>query len=161
MNLLRPETAKLIETCTFRPLTQDDRVLIDAFFDQMGGESRAFFNRGDGNRKTAHDYIEGRRPDSEYYVLEKDNKVIGLVFLWEVDKGVPTLGIAVHEAYKGLGLGRFLITRMIDRAKALNRGGIQLTTGIANIRGQSLYSRMGFEFLGTHKTGEFMYLLQL
>ena len=86
--------------------------------------------------------------------------MIGYVFLYEASSSVPWLGIAVHEAYKGLGLGRRLIAHAVGRARSLGKGGVLLTTHVANLRGQSLYSRMGFERMGIHTSGEVLYLLR-
>ena len=40
-------------------------------------------------------------------------------------------------------------------------GGIVLTTAQNNFRGQGLYSRMGYEKIGTYLDGEILYLLTL
>jgi hypothetical protein len=47
------------EEVTIRPFAAGDETLVWAFFDQMGGETRALFNRGDGNRRTAMRFFEG------------------------------------------------------------------------------------------------------
>ena len=46
-------------------------------------------------------------------------------------------------------------------ALANGKGGIQLTTSLANIRGQCLYEGMGFRRLGIHgESGEWYYLFR-
>ena len=41
-----------------RPVGSGDEALIDEFFSPMGGESRALFNRHDGNHQTALAYCQ-------------------------------------------------------------------------------------------------------
>ena len=137
------------------------------FFDQMGGESRSFFNRADGNKNDALSYFEknGHEPYKVRFlssVTDENNKEImtGYVFAWDMGTGVPTLGIAVRDEYKGKGLGRLLIGHLVKYLKENNYGGVMLTTSFANVRGQSLYTRMGFEHIGTHVSGEMLYILK-
>ena len=143
-----------------RPFAAGDKELVSAFFDQMGGETRAFFNRGDWNRQVALKYFDGSAPYTDYFLAELDTAMVGYVFLFEMDTAVPCLGIAVAEGYKGHHLGRKLIQCAIDRAKTTGKGGIWLTTHIANLRGQGLYERMGFQRMGIHNSGEILYLLR-
>jgi len=144
-----------------------DKELVNEFFDQMGGESRSFFNRGDGNRHNALSFFDknGDEPNAVRFlssVAGENGKEImtGYVFAWDMDSGVPTLGIAVREEYKGQGLGRLLIRHLADYLESGNYGGVMLTTSFANVRGQSLYTRMGFAHIGTHTSGEMLYILK-
>jgi len=144
-----------------------DRELVVEFFEQMGGESRAFFNRGDGNKQNALEFFrkEGDEPNAIRFlssVTDENGKEImtGYVFAWDMNSKIPTLGIAVREEYKGKGLGRLLIKHLRDYLEPNGYGGVMLTTSFANIRGQSLYTRMGFEHIGTHTCGELLYILK-
>ena len=151
---------------TMRKFAIGDRELVVEFFQQMGGESRGFFNKGDGNKRDALSYFEknGEEPDRIRFlssIKDENGKEImtGYVFAWDMDSGVPTLGIAVRDEYKGRGLGRLLIKHLTDYLKENNYGGVILTTSFANVRGQSLYTRMGFIHIGTHISGEMLYIL--
>lgn len=64
------------------------------------------------------------------------------------------------DDYKGKNLGRKLMKKAEDYAISMNKGGILLTTHVANLRGQGLYERMGYEKMGMHKSGEILYLLR-
>jgi len=150
-----------------REFSIGDRDLVVEFFRQMGGESRSFFNRGDGNKNNALSYFDknGEEPNAIRFlssVKDENGKEImtGYVFAWDMETGVPTLGIAVREEYKGRGLGRLLIKHLTDYLKEKNYGGVLLTTSFANVRGQSLYTRMGFVHIGTHVSGEMLYILK-
>ena len=151
---------------TIRNFKMADNELVVEFFDQMGGESRAFFNRGDGNRQNALEFFRknGEEPGAVRFlssVTEKGKEVMtGYVFAWDTNSMIPTLGIAVREEYKGKGLGRRLIKHLTDHLESIGCGGVMLTTSVANIRGQSLYTRMGFEHVGTHVSGELLFILK-
>lgn len=143
-----------------RPFAAGDETLVSAFFDQMGGETRALFNRGDGNRFTAMRFFEGAQDHTARFLAEAGGRMVGYVFLWDMDKRVPWLGVAVSEDWKGRHLGRRLLNHAHAYAKELGKGGILLTTGFANVRGQGLYARMGYEHIGTHISGELLYIIR-
>ena len=149
-----------------RAFSVGDRDLVSEFFDQMDGESRGFFNRGDGNRMFAMSFFDknGEEPEAVRFLSSvKDGSageiMTGYVFAWDMDLYIPTLGIAVREEYKGKGLGRLLIKYLTDYLQKNGYGGVMLTTAVANIRAQGLYTRMGFKYLGLHTSGEMLYLL--
>ena len=146
---------------TIKKFTMDDKAKVNAFFDQMGAETRAFFDRGDGNRNNALKFFDGTAKNTDYFMAEYNGEMVGYLFLWDMDKSVPWLGIAVSEGLKGLGLGRKLMLYSIDYAREHLKGGILLTTHIANMRGQALYERVGFERMGIHTTGEILYLIRI
>lgn len=83
-----------LDAVLIRPFADGDRQLVSDFFDQMGGETRAFFNRGDGNRKTAMRFFDGNAVDTVYFLAEACGRMVWYVFLWDIRKGVPWLGIA-------------------------------------------------------------------
>lgn len=149
-----------MDEIAIRPFKAGDEALVTAFFDQMGGETRAFFNRGDGNRRTAMRFFEGGKDNTVRFLAECEGCMAGYVFLWDMDKGVPWLGIAVAEGWKGRHLGRMLLEHAHGYAKAQGKCAVLLTTGVANIRGQGLYERMGYEHIGTHTSGEYLYMIR-
>ena len=135
-----------------------DLALMEAFFDQMGVETRAFFNRTDGNRRFMRASLADKASEQAiHWIAESDGKVAGYVFLTQIDTGIPWLGIAVAEGMKGRHLGEALIATAKDYAAAQGKGGIMLMTHVANIRAQGLYEKCGFERLGMHKYGEVLY----
>ena len=121
-----------------REFAKGDRQLVVDFFDQMGGETRGFFNQGDFNRKRVLRFFDGDAGDQVFFLAEKDGSMAGLVFLYDTHKKVPWLGIAVSEGMKGKRLGGQLIQAAKAYARTHNMGGIMLTTSVANHRGQGL-----------------------
>lgn len=146
---------------TIRPLREHDAAdlaLMEAFFDQMGVETRAFFNLCDGNRRFMRESLSGTASEQAiHWVAESNGKVDGYVFLTQIDTGIPWLGIAVAEGMKGRHLGEALIGVAKEYATSHGKGGILLITHVANIRAQCLYEKCGFSRLGIHRSGEVLY----
>ena len=151
-----------ISIASVRELVPDDMERILAFFDQMAGDTRAMFNRGDVNRVRVVEYLEGKRPNEKHFCATVDvngeEEIVGYSFLWETDKTIPWLGIAIHEKWKGFHLGRVMMAHLDDYAKEQGFGGMMLTTVPANIRAHTLYHNMGYEYMGSHTCGEYMYI---
>jgi len=144
-----------------RPVTAADEELVNEFFSVMGVESRAFFNRSDGNRKGVIEFCRNPSPTRQYFLAEADGVMAGLIFLWDLNTSIPWIGIAVRENLKGKHIGRRLIAFLQEYARSLGKGGLQLTTHCANLRGQVLYEAMGFRKIGFHgPSGEFYYLFR-
>jgi len=152
-----------MDNITIRPIIAGDEGAINEFFDAMGGESRALFNRHGGNQAWLLRFCEDQDVHTRrYWMAEDENgRMAGVVFLWDLHTGIPWLGIAVREDLKGQHLGRKLIAFAQDYARETGKGGIQLTTHPANLRGQSLYEAMGFRRLGVYgASGEWYYLFR-
>lgn len=152
-----------IEEMKIRLLVPGDRERVHAFFRALGDEGATFFNREGNNERGVYEFLDGAHPDRIYWVAVADTpdgeEIAGLVFLWKKDTKVPWLGIGVAEGWKGRHLGRRLMTAAEMWAKETGAGGILLTTAPENIRGQGLYERMGYEYIGTYHDGEKLYLL--
>ena len=154
-----------IDNIPIRLVVPNDREKIYHFFRNLGEEGSYFFNRGEGNEKRTYSFLDGNLPDHIFWAAEAEtvsgNEIVGIVFLWKKDSGVPWLGIGIAENWKGKHLGRRLMNTARQYAESKGAGGIMLTTATTNVRGQGLYERMGYEKLGVHHSGEFLYLLTL
>jgi ribosomal protein S18 acetylase RimI-like enzyme len=151
-----------LDDVAVREFTQGDKDLVNAFFDGITGDAKVLFNLHDGNRKNAMRFFDGTAPNTVYFMAEYENKMIGYLFLWDIDTGVPWLGIAISEQYRSKRLGGLLLEYARNYAAEHNKGGILLTTHIANLRGQALYERSGYRYMGIDTSGkEFLYLLRL
>lgn len=153
-----------IDEVAIRQLNRDDLGMVLGFFDQMSGSTRAMFNRGDVNRIRVMEHLNCKGEDNQIHfaavVKEPDgsDKMVGYVFLWDIDKKIPWLGIAVREDWKGHHLGRVLLEHLDNWAKPKGYGGLMLTSVPANVRAHSLYTRMGFEYFGVYPDSEFLYI---
>ncbi len=144
---------------TFRAVSAEDETAIGEFFDAMGGETRALFNRRDYNRNGVLKYC--RRPDEtrRYWIAELDGRMAGYVFFLSFDTSIPELGLALRDDLQGQHLGRDLVAFALNEAKACGKGGLLLTTHVANVRGQALYEAMGFVCMGQCKNGTELFYL--
>ncbi len=151
----------LLKEIRIRPLGQGDEALIGDFFDRMGEESRALFNRRDYNRRGVLKYCAKPDPTRRYYMAELCGEIAGYVFFLDWNTSIPALGIAVRDDLAGRGLGRMLMEYAIDLIADAGKGGIQLTTHAANLRAQTLYESVGFTCIGLCKNGtELAYLFR-
>jgi len=151
-----------MEPLEIRPIVPGDEEQINALFACMGADSRAFFNRHNGNQDAALDFCRKQDTDRRrYWMAVLDGQMAGMVFLWDLHTSIPCLGIAVREDLRGKHLGRQLIAYVQEYVRSHGMGGIQLTTHPANLRGQSLYETMGFKRIGTYgASGEWFYLFR-
>ena len=150
---------EILQHMVLREITAEDEPLIAEFFDAMGGESRALFNRRDFNRKGVLKYCAKPDPTRRYWIAELDGKMLGYVFFLDWNTSIPALGVAIRDELRGLHLGRELVAFAQKTAKEAGKGGIQLTTHTANIRGQAMYEAMGFVCMGLCKNGTELFYL--
>ena len=146
-----------------RELLSADLPMVLEFFDQMAGDTRAMFNRNDVNRLRAIEHLKRAQSDNEIHFAavvpsEDGELMVGYVFLWDIDKKLPWLGVAVREDWKGHHLGRQLLDYVDTWAKPKGYGGLMLTSVPANVRAHALYERMGFSYHGVYPDSEFLYI---
>lgn len=142
-----------------REFCADDEALINEFFDNMGAEACSVFNRRDYNRRGALKQCAKPDPTRRYWLFLRDGKMGGYVFFMDWNTGVPTLGLAVRDELWGRGIGKSLVEFAKSTARDAGKGGIMLTTHIANLRAQTLYETSGFSCVGVAKGGaELLYL---
>ena len=154
------DVEKIKNEMKIRPLQSGDEKIIESFFSSMGGESRALFNRRDYNKRGILKQISRMELDRRYYIAEYLGEMIGYVFFLSYNTGVPEIGIAIRDDLRGNHLGEILMNYAIGIAKEEGKGGIYLTTHIANVRAAALYEKLGFKQMGVAKNGtELMYLL--
>ncbi|MBQ4573589.1 MAG: GNAT family N-acetyltransferase [Clostridia bacterium] len=156
---------QIVENLRIRLLTPEDKERVHTFFRRLGEEGTHFFNRNCGNEKVAYAFLRGELPNHIFWAAVDDTpdgeEIAGIVFLWNKNTKIPWLGIGITEKWKGKHLGRRLMTTAKEWAESVHAGGIMLTTDQKNLRGQGLYEHMGYQRLGIHHDGEFLYLLAL
>ena len=145
-------------TLTFRPMRLSDREEIRKFYDDMGEESAAFFNVDHGNERRTMAFFDNSKPDHRFFVAEDGGRIAGLLFVWDIDRSVPWLGVAVRDDYQGKGVGTFLLNGVFALLRENRYGGLLLRTAKTNAAARRLYEKTGFEHIGEHPSGELLYL---
>ncbi|MBE6611718.1 MAG: GNAT family N-acetyltransferase [Ruminococcaceae bacterium] len=153
-----------IEDLRIRRVVPEDREKLKAFFTKLGEDGTHFFNRNGGAERSVLAFCSGEKPERIYWAAvadtENGEEIAGISFINGTDSKIPWFGIGVAEGWKGRHLGRRLVAVAREYCEAAGCGGILLITAQDNLRGQGLYERCGFERLGVHPSGEFLYLLR-
>ncbi len=90
--------------------------------------------------------------DSEIFVLEKKNKILGVYVLQPIDeRNIEIKYIAVDEKFQGQGIGTFLLEDAIFEAKKRGLETITIGTGDCGIKQLQLYQKVGFEIFDVKK----------
>ena len=151
-----------MEGLVFREMGPGDRAGMEAFYRGLGDVSASFFNVNGGNERRTMDFFgPSPRPHHEYYVADCGGTVAGHLFIWDTDTRVPWLGLAVRDDFQNKGVGGFLLTSLFALLRGRGYGGLLLRTAATNIPAQRLYEKNGFERLGTHPSGELLYIKRL
>lgn len=141
-----------------RELNYSDKEMTQRFFDEMGEKSTSFFNVNHGNEKRTMEFFENGKTDHKFFIATDENELLGLSFIWDIDLSIPWFGIAVNDKYQGQGIGKMLTEFVFTRLIADGYGGLFLRTSTENIPAQRLYEKCGFERIGVHPSGEYLYI---
>ena len=88
---------------------------------------------------------------ADYVVAAGGPQVVGYCGVWHVvDEGHIT-NLAVHPEWRGQGIGRMLMTAMMDWAEEHRVDGMTLEVRAGNLVAQALYASFGFAFAGVRK----------
>lgn len=117
-------------------------------FDQY----RIFYHK-DSDIPAAEKFLKERieKQDSEIFVAENDDKLIGFVQLYPIFSSTRMKrywllnDLYVNENYRGKGFSKELIEISKELAKSTDASGILLETGKSNDIGNRLYPSCGFE----------------
>ena len=100
-------------------------------------------------------YIEnfGTREDDFGLVAEVNQEVVGAIWArimkdyGHIDDDTPSLALAIHEEYRGKGIGTALIREMLANLKSKKYSFVSLSVQKSNPAFR-LYQRVGFETMG-------------
>lgn len=97
-------------------------------------------------RKARHIEEDAKREPEGIFVAEQGRSVVGYITTWhDSEAGVGYIpNLAVTAECRGLGVGRQLISRALDRFRELGLAYARIETLDQNPVGQSLYPSLGF-----------------
>lgn len=141
----------MTEGMRLRPITAADEDLLRKIYastraDEMAvvpwtePEKTAFVNT---QFEAQHKYYQEVFPDAEYSIVEKDGEPIGRLYLDRREQEHRLIDIALLPEYRGHGLGKSLMTEVLDEARAA--GKMVRIHVEQNNPAMRLYQRLGFE----------------
>ena len=100
------------------------------------------------------------------WVLREAEHVIGYVCLWEIGDEVHVTNIAVHPEARRRGLGRTLLSNVLDDARQRRLRVVGLEVRPSNHEALGMYDSFGFKVVGRRKgyyydTGEDALVMEL
>jgi len=135
-----------------RRLQQGDGPALQEFNEGLSETSRSLFLPHAYSDDRVARVIERSEQNLDLiYIGLVGERVICYFFLWNFNDRSPILGIGITDDYQDQGLGRKLMTILIEDARAADMDGIELTTSLLNARAFALYQKMGFEYMGDVK----------
>jgi ribosomal-protein-alanine N-acetyltransferase len=132
------------------------RPLRNADFDRVLELERQLFGRGAWTYGMLADELAGL---GRWYVVAEperldragDQPVVGYAGLWFDGDVTQIMTIGVDPAVQRHGVGRQLMTALIDRSRALKAGAVLLEVRVDNAPAIEMYRDFGFEVLGVRK----------
>ncbi len=79
-----------------------------------------------------------------YFVAVVDGKVVGYAGMWVILDEAHVTNVAVLPAFWGQGIGRKLLTELMECARLRKAESMTLEVRVSNERAKNLYAQMGF-----------------
>ena len=97
-------------------------------------------------------YTEFFQPDTRrYLVAEVDGEAVGYAGLMVIDTTADIQTIGVLPRFEGRGIGRALLTELLEEARRRGADNVMLEVRADNPRAQALYVRFGFRKIHTRR----------
>jgi ribosomal-protein-alanine N-acetyltransferase len=96
-------------------------------------------------------YEMERNQVARCWVAREDSCVIGYLCLWEIADEVHITNIAVHPSRRRRGIGRLLMSRVLDDARRRALRVVALEVRPSNTQARTLYESFGFQVVGRRR----------
>ncbi len=97
-------------------------------------------------------YTEFFQPDTRRYIVaEVDGETVGYAGVMVIDTTADIQTIGVLPRFEGQGIGRAMLTELLDEARRRGAETVMLEVRADNPRAQQLYTRFGFARIHTRK----------
>jgi ribosomal-protein-alanine N-acetyltransferase len=104
------------------------------------------------NNPTTREWYESelQRPDVCFvYVLRgPEGHIAGFCAFWKVIDQIHINNLAIHPQYRYQGLGKFLLSRVLDEASRMGATHATLEVRRSNLAARRLYEQAGFTLAG-------------
>jgi [ribosomal protein S18]-alanine N-acetyltransferase len=100
------------------------------------------FDAVEAHRRAVYDGLD------EYHVALHDGTIVayGMLRGWDEGYDVPSLGLAVDDAWQRRGIGRRMLVYLHDIARARKASRVRLRVDRDNKAARRLYESIGYEF---------------
>ncbi|MHB1319608.1 MAG: GNAT family N-acetyltransferase [Anaerolineae bacterium] len=147
-----PVVLKDGRTVVLRLLTTADAGALGDFYDSLPRETWRFYCPPRLARADAAQRAAEADASSDVCVVAEDPRTGAIVgynwYRWRDDSSRSSIfGICLREAYRGIGLGQALMTRLLEMSRQVGPPVMELTVQLANPRAIALYRKMGFRVL--------------
>jgi RimJ/RimL family protein N-acetyltransferase len=134
-----------------RLLTDSDRDALLEFYLSLNAETVKFFHPWEFTLEAIQKHFQAVMVRDHISVVaeNEEGKIIGHAFIQGIKTKNPSFGIGLRENYRGIGLGKKLMSYVLSKARSLRR--ITLTVIKENIKGRALYEKFGFKVAGQTK----------
>ena len=143
---------KASRTFSIRPATNDDVRAIVGIYNWAVNQTFATIDSEPLSTEEAADWWETHARRSRLIVATDDSGVIGWarLFPWK-QRGIDVVEdlVYVDPVHHGRGIGRALLTELIEQATGLGYRTIVATVATDNRSGLQLHEKLGFESVGT------------
>lgn len=97
-------------------------------------------------------FVDEMQHDLSYYlVLVKEGQIIGYGGMWLIVDEAHVTNVAVLPEFRGSGLGKLLMSSMIDHAKKRGAVSMTLEVRVTNEVAKGLYTFFGFKPSGVRR----------
>ena len=91
---------------------------------------------------------EIKNPISHLWGVTKNDILSGNICFWMFDREIQLINLAVHPEKRNIGLGHYLLTKMIEECISKGIPNIWLEVRRSNLDAKRLYEKLGFEAVG-------------
>src|SRR5262249_60233983 len=84
-------------------------------------------------------------------VMREDARVVGYLCLWEIGDELHITNVAVHPEHRRRGVGRALVSGVLDDARTRKLKLVVLEVRPSNHEARSLYESFGFRVVGRRR----------
>jgi phosphinothricin acetyltransferase len=151
---MTPSTAEI--TLSIRDATLADAEVICRVYNQGIEDRVATLETETRTPAERREWLSARGPRHPVLVAEVDGAMTGWASLNRfnprpVYDHVADLSVYVERAWRGRGVGRALLSSLIERARAIGYHKLVLAAFPDNVGGMALYTRIGFTRVGVYR----------